>query len=52
MKKKIILGLLLICNLSFSQVVEKDVVESDGVTNNITSTTTGMYDGTKSKEAK
>jgi tetratricopeptide (TPR) repeat protein len=54
MNKKITLTLvfLIIGFLSHSQNTKKDVVVTDGVKNNITSTETGMYEGTKSQKAK
>ena len=50
--KIFLFSLLLSTSFSFSQVVEKDVVKSGDVQNNITSTETVMYEGTKSKKAK
>ena len=51
-KKIALLSFFLITSLSFGQDIKKDVVESGGVENNITATKSGMYDGTKSKEAQ
>lgn len=51
-KAILIVGLLLLAISSYAQKTEKDVVVTDGVKNNITSSNTGMYDGTKSHKAK
>jgi tetratricopeptide (TPR) repeat protein len=50
-KSLLTLGFLTASLVSFSQVIEKDVVTTETTQNNITSTETGMYDGTESKEA-
>ena len=52
MKRVVFISLLLLTKFCFSQIVEKDVIESGGVENNITATTTGMYEGTKSEKAR
>lgn len=51
-KEIITIGVFLIGLNIYSQNMRKDVVEKDGIKNNISSTETGMYNGTKSKEAK
>ena len=51
-KEIITIGIFLIGMNSYSQNMRKDVVEKDGIKNNISSTETGMYNGTKSKKAK
>lgn len=52
--KKIVVIAYLLCVAvkGYSQKIQKDVVESDGVTNNIVATQTGMYDGSISEKAK
>ncbi|AOR29275.1 hypothetical protein FORMB_22570 [Formosa sp. Hel1_33_131] len=54
MNKKTILsiGFLGLAILCYSQKKKKDIVVTDGVKNNITATSTGMYEGTKSLKAK
>lgn len=54
MNKKAILtiGFLILGFLSYSQKTKKDIVVTDGVKNNITSTNTGMYEGSNSLKAK
>jgi tetratricopeptide (TPR) repeat protein len=51
-KKVLTIGLFLIGLNTHSQTIRKDVVEKDGIKNNISAVETGMYDGTKSKKAK
>ena len=51
-KEIITIGVFLIGLNIYSQNMRKDVVEKDGIKNNISSTETGMYNGTKSKKAK
>ena len=52
MRKIVFLSVFLVASIVFSQEVEKDVVNSNGVQNKITSVTTGMYNGTESEKAK
>lgn len=51
-KEIITIGVFLVGLNIYSQNMRKDVVEKDGIKNNISSTETGMYNGTKSKKAK
>jgi len=39
-------------NIGYSQEINKETVEEDGIDNNMTITTGGMYNGTASEEAK
>lgn len=54
MNKKVLftIGFLILGASLYSQRTKKDVVVTDGVKNNITSTDTGMYEGSSSLKAK
>jgi len=52
MKMKLKILVFFICINAFSQIKEKEVIVSEGVSNNITSAETGMYGGTKSIKAQ
>lgn len=43
---------LILSNISYSQEIKKETVKEDGIDNNMTITTGGMYNGTTSEEAK
>ena len=52
LKGIITIGILMIGTIIYAQEIKKDVVEKDGITNNISTAKTGMYEGTTSEKAK
>ncbi|WP_127844580.1 tetratricopeptide repeat protein [Psychroflexus aestuariivivens] len=52
LKGIITIGILMIGAIIYAQEIKKDTVQKDGIKNNISTTKTGMYKGTKSKNAK
>lgn len=52
LNRLITIGILMIGTIIYGQDIKKDVVEKDGIKNNISSTKSRMYEGTTSEKAK